>query len=85
MFSNLESFLLISGISGFSLFAIEHIRKPENHGNFHKVISRGTKTIYLVLSTFLDILCVQNTTFKVLLKVIYEHLLLLLENGFSGY
>ena len=31
---NLESFLLISGIFGFSLFVIEHIRKPENHGKF---------------------------------------------------
>ena len=30
----LESFLLISGISGFSFFAIEHIRKPGNHGKF---------------------------------------------------
>ena len=28
----LESFLLISGISGFSFFAIEHIRKPGIHG-----------------------------------------------------
>ena len=27
-FSYLESFPLISGISGFLLFAIEHIRKP---------------------------------------------------------
>ena len=31
---DLESFLLISGISGFSFFAIEHIRKPGNHGKF---------------------------------------------------
>ena len=30
----LESFLLISGISGFSFFVIEHIRKPGNHGKF---------------------------------------------------
>ena len=31
----LESFLLISGISGFSFFfTIEHIRKPINHGKF---------------------------------------------------
>ena len=27
-----ESFLLISGIPGFLFFAIEHIRKSENHG-----------------------------------------------------
>ena len=31
---DLESFLLISGISEFSFFAIEHIRKPRNHGKF---------------------------------------------------
>ena len=30
----LESFLLISGISGYSFFAIEHIRKPEIHEKF---------------------------------------------------
>ena len=41
--------------------------------NFHKLISRGTKTIYLILSTFLAILCVQNLIYKVLLKVINEH------------
>ena len=29
-----ESFLLISDISGFSFFAIEHIRKPGNHRKF---------------------------------------------------
>ena len=31
---DLESFLLISGVSGFSFFAIEHIRKPGNHEKF---------------------------------------------------
>ena len=30
----LESFLLIFGISGFSSFVMEHIRKPGNHGKF---------------------------------------------------
>ena len=34
MLFDLESFLLISGIFGFSIFATEHIRKPENHGKF---------------------------------------------------
>ena len=58
---------------------------PETTENFHKLISRGTKTIYLILSTFLGILCVQGTTLNLLLKVINEHLLLLLESGFSGY
>ena len=32
--SYLESFLLISAISGFLFFAIEHIRKPGIHGKF---------------------------------------------------
>ena len=71
-FSYLEGSLFISGIFG-------------NHGNFHKLISWGTKTIYLILRTFLGILCVQGTILKLMLKVINEHLLLLLENGFSGY
>ena len=34
VFFYLESFLLISDISGFSFFVIEHIRKPGNHGKF---------------------------------------------------
>ena len=34
MFFYLESFLLISDISWFLLFAIEHIQKPGNHGKF---------------------------------------------------
>ena len=59
-FSYLEGSLFISGIFG-------------NHGNFHKLISWGTKTIYLILSTFLRILYVQNAIYKVLLKVINEH------------
>ena len=33
-FFYLRSLLWISGISGFSLFAIEHIRKPGIHGKF---------------------------------------------------
>ena len=84
-FFYLESFLLISGISGFSFFTVEHIKNPETTENFHKHISPSTKTIYLILSTFLGILFVQNKTFKVLLKVINEYLLLLLANGFSVY
>ena len=56
--------------------------------NFQKLIFRGIKVSFLILSTFLDILCVQDTTLKVLLKVINEHLLLFtiiyyyLESGF---
>ena len=85
MFSNLESFLLISGISGFSFLAIEQIQKPGNHGKFNTLISLGTKTIYLILSTFLGNLCIQGTPLNLFLKVMNEHLLLLLESGFSGY
>ena len=34
-FFYLESFLSISGVSGFSFFTIEHIRKPGIYGKFH--------------------------------------------------
>ena len=38
---------MISGISGFSFFAIELIGKPENHGKkFYMLIFRGIKTIW---------------------------------------
>ena len=57
----------------------------ETMEDFDKPIFRGIKTIYLISGPFLGILCVQGTTLKVLLKVINEHLLLLLESGFSGY
>ena len=50
-----------------------------------KHVFQETKTIYLISSTFLDILCVQKTILEVLLKVINEHLLLLLKSDFSGY
>ena len=50
--------------------------------NFYKLIFRGIKTIYLILSSLLRILYIQNTIYKVLLKVINEHLLLLLSVAF---
>ena len=53
--------------------------------NFHKFISWGIKTINLISSTFLSIMCVQNTTLKVLLKVINKHLLLKVESDFACY
>ena len=37
--------------------------------NFHKIILRGIKTIYLIWSTLIRILYVQDTTLKVLLKL----------------
>ena len=69
---------------------IRHFRvcifeNPETTENFHKPIFRGIKTSYLISSSFLGILCVQNTFLEVLLKVINKHLLLLLESDFSGY
>ena len=82
---DLESFLLISGVSGFSFFAIEHIRNPETKENFRKFIFRGIKASYLILSTLLGILCVQDKTLKVLLKVVKENLLLKLGIDFSCY
>ena len=81
-FSYLESFLLVSGDAGYSFFAIIN---PKTTGGFYKLISGGVKTIYLISSTFLDILCVQNTTLKALLMVIKESLTLKLESGFSCY
>ena len=59
----LESFLLISGVSGFSFFAIEHIRKPGNHGKFSEAhFSRYED--YLISRGFLTILCVQEKLSK---------------------
>ena len=46
------------------------------------LIFQGIKTIYLIWSTFLSILCDQDTTLKVLLKVIKENLRLKLEVAF---
>ena len=43
------------------------------------------KLFILLKALFLSILCAQGTTLKVLFKVINEHLLLLLESGFSGH
>ena len=57
----------------------------ETAENFQKLIFLGIKSIYLISSTFLSILCVQDKTLKVLLKVIKEHLLLKLETDFSHY
>ena len=50
--------------------------------NFYELIFRGMKTIYLIWSTFLSILCDQDLTFKVLLKVFKENLPFKLEGSF---
>ena len=74
---------MISGISGFSIFVIENIKKtPETTGNFYKLIFRGIKTIYLIWSTFISILCDQDLTLKMLLKVIKLNLPFKLEGSF---
>ena len=57
----------------------------ETTEKFQKLIFRGIKSIYLISSTFLSILCVHDKTLKVLLKVIKKHLLLKLEIDFSCY
>ena len=49
----LQSILFIFGISSFLFFTIEHMRKPGN---------LGIKTVYLISSIFLSILCDQKTT-----------------------
>ena len=51
--------------------------------NFDKLISWSIKTIYLISSTFLSILCVEDATLKALPKFIKGKLTLKLESGFS--
>ena len=58
---------------------------PEAMENFQKLSFWGIKSNNLISSTLLSILCVQDKTLKVLLKVIKEHLLLKLEIDFSYY
>ena len=57
-------------------------KNSETKENFRKLIFRGIKTIYLIWSTFLSILCDQYLTFKVLLKVIKENLPFKFEGSF---
>ena len=53
--------------------------------NFQKLFFRGIKASDLILCILLGILCVQDKTLKVLLKVVKEYLLLKLEIDFSCY
>ena len=55
---------------------------PEITEYFYKLIFQGIKAIYLIWSTSLSILCDQDLTLKVLLKVIKENLSLKLESSF---
>ena len=54
---------MICGISEFSFFPYSTFENPETTENFYKLIFRGIKTIYLILSTFLSILCSLFTNF----------------------
>ena len=57
----------------------------ETTENFHKPIFQGIKTIHLISSIFLSILCDQDTILKMFLEVINEYLPRKLENIFSCY
>ena len=70
---------------GFRFFPKIIFENLEITENFQRLIFRGIKASYLILSTLLGILCIQNKTLKVLLKVVKEHLLLKLEIDFSCY
>ena len=70
---------------GFHFLSYSIFENLETTGSFCKLIAGGFKTIYLISSTFVDILYVQNTTRKALLMVIKENLTLKLESGFFWY
>ena len=61
----LESFLLISGISGFSFFAIGIFENLETMENFQKLIFWVIKSIYLISSTFPSIFVFTKNSQKV--------------------
>ena len=75
----LESFLLISAIFGFLFFAIEHIRKPGNQRIFSCAHFLKYQDYLTNFEHFPGILCDQDSTLKVLHKVINENLPLKLE------
>ena len=69
-------FISSSGFSSFCHRVCLRTRKPQKVLISKKLIFRGIKSIYVILSIFVSILCVHDKTPKVLLKVIKEHLLL---------
>ena len=77
-----DDFHLFPAFSGFRFLPYSIFENLETTENFCKLIFRGIKTIYLIWSTFLSILCDQGLTFKVLLKVIKKDLLFKLEGRF---
>ena len=68
---------------GFRFCQWSIFENRETTENFQKLIFQGIKSIYLISSTFQSILCVEDKTLKVLLKVVKELLLLKLEIDFS--
>ena len=54
----------------------------ETTKSFQKLTLQGIKTICLISSTFLSILCDQDTTLNVLLEVVNENLPLKLAGSF---
>ena len=84
----LESFLLISGISRFSFFVMEHIRKPEKSGKVFRssflevlrlIICFEHFTRHFVLSRCNSQSVAQS--YQLAFTIIYYYL----ESGFSGY
>ena len=67
---------------GFRFLPYSISENLETTEDFHKLIFSGMKTIYLIWTTFLSILCDQDLTFKELLKVIKENLPFKLEGRF---
>ena len=73
-----KPFCRLPAFPSFRFFPYSIFKNTETTENFQKLIFRGIKTIYLILRSHLGILYFQNKIYKVLLKVINEHLLLFL-------
>ena len=66
-------------------FVIEHIWKPWNHGKFSEAHFIGIKANYLILSTLLGILYVQDVSAVQGYQLAFTTIYCYLESGFSGY
>ena len=80
-----KAFCWFPAFAGFRFLSWSIFENMETLENFHKFIFRGIKTIYLISTTFLRILCVQDTILKLLLKVTKQNLPLKLESSFACY
>ena len=74
-----------SEFSDFRFLPQSILKNVETTENFDKLISWSIKTVYLIWSTFLSILGVEDATLKALPKLIKANLTLKLESGFSCY